>query len=213
MSRICPVIYLLDTSRSMEGEPIALLNEAIQSILSHLKRMEERDEYTKIKVGILTFSSDVHWITGNGLCSIDDFGWEPLTADGSTSMGAAFHDLNKKLSEPTGFMPQPNETTSPVLLLMSDGIPSDDYQSELRLLQKNKWYKKSIRVAVGYGACDDSVLYEFTEREDAIVHTDTAEELENIISSLTVTSVQVSCARKNVSVLSSMIESADESFS
>ena len=50
----------------------------------------------------------------------------------------------------------------PVLVLVSDGLPTDDYQRGLRELRAEKWGDKSVRlaVAIGQDAARD-VLEEF----------------------------------------------------
>jgi len=51
---------------------------------------------------------------------------------------------------------------APVLVLISDGQPTDDFKSGLSVLQKQPWAKKAVRLAIGIGAdVDLNVLQQF----------------------------------------------------
>jgi uncharacterized protein YegL len=50
----------------------------------------------------------------------------------------------------------------PVLVLISDGQPTDDYQSGLEALMGQPWGKKAVRIAISIGAdADPEVLQKF----------------------------------------------------
>ena len=62
--KLCAVIFLLDTSYSMQGAPIGAVNAAIENILPELISMNDEQPDSDIKVGILTFDTEVKWIFG-----------------------------------------------------------------------------------------------------------------------------------------------------
>jgi uncharacterized protein YegL len=88
-------------------------------------------------------------------------------------------------------MSRASGSVAPVLFLLSDGEPTDDYKSELRKLQKNNWYKVAARVAIGYGEFNDSVLKEFTGNSETVLHTNKPEDLKRMIRFVTITSSMV----------------------
>ena len=198
--RMCPVIFLIDTSGSMtlntiNGEnPIGAVNAAIEGVLPELISMNDSNADNEIKVGIMSFDFEAKWITGEtDLISPEDLkaNWVDLNADGLTSMGAAFKELNQKLSVSHGFMQRATGSVAPVLFLLSDGEPTDDYQSGLQELKKNNWYKVAVRVAIGYGDSNDDVLREFTGNNETVLHTNDPKDLKKMIHFVAVTSSKV----------------------
>ena len=56
--------------------------------------------------------------------------WARLRANGVTSLGAAFRELNQRMSR-NGFLNSPSLSFAPVIFLMTDGYPSDDQKAIL----------------------------------------------------------------------------------
>ena len=89
-------------------------------------------------------------------------------------------------------MKRASGSVAPVLFLLSDGAPTDDYQSGLQKLKNNNWYKIAVRVAVGYSEqCNDDVLREFTGNNETVLHTDDPNVLKKLIKFIAVTSSRV----------------------
>ena len=204
--RMCPVIFLIDTSGSMNlnsgsGEnPIGAVNAAIEGVLPELISMNESNADNEIKVAIMSFDFEAKWVTGEtDLISPEDLKskWIDLNADGLTSMGAAFRELNQKLSVSHGFMKRATGSVAPVLFLLSDGEPTDDYQSGLQELKKNNWYKVAVRVAIGYGDSNDDVLREFTGNSETVLHTNDPKDLKKMIHFVAITSSRVASTGGN----------------
>ena len=106
-------------------------------------------------------------------------------------MGAAFKELNHKLSRKE-FMNKPSLSSAPVIFLMSDGVPSDDWQEGLNLLKQNSWYKYGLKIAVGIGSNPNmDVLREFTGREELAIRAHGAKELRELIEFLVITSSKI----------------------
>jgi len=200
--KMCPVIFLLDTSGSMDGAPIGAVNAAIESVLPELISMNDSNPDNEIKVAIMTFDFDANWkYGGDELLLPEDIqnSWNDLDANGPTSMGAAFHELNEKLSISHGFMQHASGSVAPVLFLLSDGAPTDDYMAGLQKLKNNNWYKVAVRVAVGYGKSNDDVLRDFTMNSETVIHTENPSELKNMIKFIAVTSSRVASQGNGVS--------------
>ena len=199
--RMCPVIFMLDTSGSMAGAPIGAVNAAIEGVLPELISMNESNSDNEIKVGVMTFDSEVRWITGDsGLVSPEDLknSWNDLNADGLTSMGEAFLELKRRLSiKEGGFMKRASGSVAPVLFLLSDGDPTDDYQYGLNKLQENSWYKVAAKVAIGYGESNDDVLREFTRNVETVLHTNNPQDLKKLIRFVAITSSRVASTGGN----------------
>ncbi|WP_029544499.1 VWA domain-containing protein [Selenomonas sp. AB3002] len=189
--RMCPVIFLVDTSGSMDGAPIGAVNSAIEGVLPELCAMNDENADAEIKTAIMSFSGGADWVTGDKLVSPQNVAWNGMDAMGPTEMGAAFRELDKKLSIETGFMRRASGSVAPVLFLLSDGAPTDDYQSALAKLKENNWYKVAVRVAIGYGDADDNILAEFTGNRETVLHTNSPEDLKKMIRFVSITSSMV----------------------
>ncbi len=198
--KICPIIFMLDASGSMGGAPIGAVNSAMETILPELISMNDENPDAEIRVAAMSFSEDnkIQWISGeNGLVKPENFTWQDLQAYGGTPMGAAFLELERVLHVDTGFMNQAGGSVAPVLFLLSDGEPTDDYRSGLAVLQSNNWYKVAARIAVGYGTeSNDELLAEFTKNTETVLHTNDPRELKTKIQFIVITSSMVASSGK-----------------
>ena len=182
------IFFLIDTSGSMKGTKKGELNTVMEELIPEIRRVGEAD--TDVKVAVLTFSNSVMWMYSEPI-SIEDFEWTRLRADGVTSMGAAFKELSIRMSR-ASFLSSPSLSFAPVIFLMTDGYPSDNYKEGLRELQKNSWYKYGLKTALGIGKeANDDMLAEFTGTPDTVVHAYSGGQLAHLIKIIAVTSSQI----------------------
>ncbi|MDE5738360.1 MAG: VWA domain-containing protein [Oscillospiraceae bacterium] len=182
------IFFLIDTSGSMKGTKMGELNAVMEELIPEIRRVGEAD--TDVKIAVLTFSTNVMWMYSEPI-SIEDFEWTRLRADGVTSMGAAFKELNIRMSR-NSFLNSPSLSFAPVIFLMTDGYPSDNYKEGLAELQQNSWYKYGLKTALGIGKeADDDMLAEFTGTKDTVVHAYSGGQLAHLIKVIAVTSSQI----------------------
>ena len=182
------IFFLIDTSGSMKGKKMGELNTVMEELIPEIRRVGEAD--TEVKVAVLTFSTDVRWMYSTPI-PIEDFEWARLRANGVTSMGAAFKELSLRMSR-NSFLNSPSLSFAPVIFLMTDGYPSDDYSEGLKELQSNSWYKFGLKAALGIGnEANDDVLAEFTGSKDTVVHAYSGGQLAQMIKIIAVTSSQI----------------------
>ena len=182
------IFFLIDTSGSMKGKKMGELNTVMEELIPEIRRVGEAD--TEVKVAVLTFSTEVRWMYSTPI-AIEDFEWARLRASGVTSMGAAFKELNQRMSR-NSFLNSPSLSFAPVIFLMTDGYPSDDYKEGLRELQANSWYKFGLKAALGIGQeANDNILAEFTGSKDTVVHAYSGGQLAQMIKIIAVTSSQI----------------------
>ena len=193
------VFFLIDTSGSMAGGKISSLNVAIRDTLPMLEQISSENTDTEIKIAALQFASGCDWMYPRPL-PVEDFEWNDLEATGLTSLGAAYQELQKKLSQTSGFMQEANASCAPVMILFSDGVPTDDAKHGLDHLKENNWYKAGIKIAVAIG--DDTnkdVLKEFANNNgEAVLTVHNINDLKKMIYLVSVTASQV--ASKGVSI-------------
>ena len=182
------IFFLIDTSGSMKGTKMGELNTAMEELMPEIRRVGEAD--TDVKVAVLTFATHLAWMYPEPI-SIEEFEWSRLSPAGITNMGAAFEELAIKLSR-NSFLNSPSLSFAPVIFLMTDGYPSDDYKKGLRKLNENSWYKHGLKVALGIGKeANDDMLAEFTGTSDTVVHAYSGGQLANLIKKIAVTSSQI----------------------
>jgi uncharacterized protein YegL len=165
--RRLPVYLLLDTSGSMMGEPIESVKNGVQTMVSALRQ----DPYAleTAYLSIITFNSSANQLVP--LTELTSFQTPQLDASGTTSFGAALSliasvaqtEVKKTTAEAKG-------DWKPIVFIMTDGMPTDDWQKGLADFQKQKW---GMVVACAAGqAVDTNILKQITE---VVVQLDTAD--------------------------------------
>ena len=169
--KIMTLFYLVDTSGSMMGDKLGSVNSAMEEAITvDLPDISSANDDAKIRIAIMQFSTGCAWITPNsGPIPIGDVIWNDLTPNGITDLGAACKELDSKLSR-TGFLQSQTGAYAPVILLFSDGGPTDDWESGLKKLKENNWFKHAIKIAVAIGDdADRDVLAAFTGTPEAVI--------------------------------------------
>lgn len=183
------MFFLIDTSGSMEGRSIAAVNDAMREVIPDIKDISNTNADAKIKLAVMSFSSGTNWETTEPQ-DLDSYRWKDLEAGGVTDMGAAFRELNSKLDR-NAFLQDPSGVKMPVIILISDGEPTDDFREGLKVLQQNKWYKRSIKVALGVDDANMDVMEEFTGSCESAIYLRDKSNLKKLIRIVSVTSSTV----------------------
>jgi uncharacterized protein YegL len=161
----------------MHGEKIGTVNHAVQDTIPEMVDAADSNPYAQLLVRTLKFATGAEWITPEP-AKIDEFSWVDLAADGVTDLGAAFKLLAAELTIP----PMSERALPPVIVLLSDGQPTDDYKTELDALSALPWGRKSVRIAVAIGRdADLGVLEEFTGNADLVLQAKNREMLVRMI--------------------------------
>ena len=189
--RTMTLFFLIDTSGSMEGSKIGAVNDAVDNVLPILNDISETNPDAEIRVAALEFSNGVSWLYDEPKLA-KDFIWQDVFAGGLTSLGCACAELAAKLSRNGGFMQSASGSFAPAIILLSDGGPTDDYESGLAKLKTNNWFKSAIKIAIAIGEdADKDVLKEFTGSSEAVITVHNIEALKQIIRVVAVTSSQI----------------------
>ena len=169
------VIPIIDVSGSMDGDKIGQVNEAMSAVPDQLKDINDESIDCKLLIAPMEFSTGAKWVDlKNGQPdAVESFRWVDRSAMGLTDLGDAFKLLTEKLTvvEKGGWM-KGRGGAAPVLILISDGGPTDDYQSQLKILKQRGWFNAAIKFAVAVGDdADRAVLAEFTGHAEAVIDT------------------------------------------
>ena len=176
-SRPLHFFWVVDCSGSMYGEKIGVVNNAIQTVLPEMISAAEDNPNAQLLVRTLKFSTGASWATAEPV-KIEEYVWEDLEAAGVTDLGKAYELLAAQLSIP----PMPPRALPPVIVLLSDGQPTDDYKGGLEKLSHLPWFRKAVRIAISVGQdADDEVLREFTQNSELVLQANSAPMLAKMI--------------------------------
>jgi len=183
------LFFLIDTSSSMANSKISSVNTAIREVIPELREIGGAD--VDLKIAVMEFSTGCRWQNPSGPVGVDKFSWSNLSADGVTDMGSAFSELNGKLSR-NSFLKAPSASLAPVIILLSDGMPTDDWESGLNALKANNWFKAAVKAALAIGSeTEVDVLNEFTGDPDTVISVNNPGVLRTMIKKVSITSSQI----------------------
>jgi uncharacterized protein YegL len=154
---------LADCSGSMAADgKMRALNNAMRETIPHLVDVADANPHAQVLVRVLAFSTGARWHVEEPT-PIERFAWEDLSADGYTDLGAALSLLSEQLRTP----PMEERALPPAIVLVSDGMPTDDHRRALNALLDEPWGARSVRLAVGIGRdADREMLDGFVSSED-----------------------------------------------
>lgn len=180
--------WVVDCSGSMYGEKIGIVNNTIQECIPEMRSAADNNPNAQLLIRALQFSSGASWITSNPV-PVEDYSWEDMEAQGLTEMGKAFDLLAAQL----GIPPMPERALPPVIVLLSDGQPTDDYKKSLEKLKKMPWFRKAVKIAISIGQdADDDVLVEFCGNTELVLQANNASALAKMIKWASTTASMVS---------------------
>jgi uncharacterized protein YegL len=151
-------IWIADCTGSMKTSgKIQALNTAIREAIPHMQRVADENPNAHVLVRAVKFASGAQWHVA-GATPVSDFKWYDLGAGGTTDMGKALTQVAGQLKIP----PMSDRALPPVLVLISDGQPTDNFQKGLDALLAEPWGKKAVRIAIAIGDdADHEVLQQF----------------------------------------------------
>ncbi len=144
--RPLPVILLADVSGSMrEYRKIDTLNDCVATMIRSFA--DEDTRLGEIQVGVVTFGGE-RAVLHQPLAPAAQVTWADMPAGGRTPLGDAFGLLTDLLTDENAM---PRRAFMPVLILVSDGKPTDTWEEPLDRLLASPRGAKAIRLAVGIG--------------------------------------------------------------
>jgi len=149
-------IWICDCSGSMgvDGK-IQALNTAIREAIPPMQKATDENPNAEVLVRAIKFSNGAQWHIAQATPALE-FRWSDLTPGGETDLGQALKMTAAEMAN------MPPRGLPPVLVLISDGQPTDDFNTGLQALLAQPWGKKAVRVAIAIGEdADLDVLQAF----------------------------------------------------
>lgn len=165
--RKLPVYLLLDTSGSMSGEPIEAVKNGVQVMISSLRQNPQAIETAYLSV--ITFNSSANQLIP--LTDLASFQMVDIKASGTTSLGDALSLVARCIdTEVQQTTTEKKGDWKPLVFIMTDGIPTDNWQNGLAEFKRRK-IAFTVACAAG-SAADTNILKQIT---DNVVSLDTAD--------------------------------------
>jgi uncharacterized protein YegL len=158
----CPCLLLLDTSGSMAGKAIEQLNAGLMAFRDTLK--QDRLASLRVEIAVISFGSKASLV--HDFVTADQFNPAPLNAGGSTPMGSAIQialdllEQRKELYKKAG-----TAYYRPWAFLITDGEPTDEWQSAAQRVQSLESKKGVAFFAVAVEKADMAKLAQIAPKE------------------------------------------------
>lgn len=151
-------IWIADCSGSMSIDgKMQALNMAIRECIPHMQTAAAPNYNAQVRIRAIKFSSGAIWHIPTAV-PVESFTWTDLSASGVTDMGKAL----SMVAEALDMANMPNRGLPPVLVLISDGQPTDGFQRGMDDLLSKPWGRKAVRIAIAIGRdADHTVLQKF----------------------------------------------------
>ena len=200
--RRLPVYLVLDVSGSMSGEPIEAVRNGVQVLVSSLRS----DPYAleTAYLSVITFDGTARQVVP--LTELARFQPPDLQAGSTTSLGEALKVTKECIErEVQTSTPAAKGDREPLVFIMTNGFPSDDWQKGLLEFKKAK---TGLVIACAAGPqADTNLLKQITE---TVVSLDTADKstigafFKWVSASISVSSKKVDVTKSESSQLSEL---------
>lgn len=157
----CPCLLLLDVSGSMSGQPIAELNTGLITFKDELAA--DQLAMKRVEVAIVTFGPVQTELPFQSAAS---FSPPNLSSQGDTPMGAAIRQsLDMVQQRKEEYRANGISYYRPWIFLITDGGPTDEWQSAAAIVREGEASKAFAFFAIGVKGANMDILKQICVRE------------------------------------------------
>lgn len=157
----CPCVLLLDTSYSMNGNPIDQLNNGLEVFKDEL--MADSMAVKRIELAIVSFGP-VRIVSD--FQTPDEFYPTALSTSGDTPMGSAIEQAVEMIKQRKEIYKQNGVSYyRPWIFLITDGSPTDNWQRAAALVREGESSKSFMFFAVAVENADMNTLKQISVRD------------------------------------------------
>lgn len=184
--RPLPVIVAVDRSGSMgTNGKIDALNIALKEFINSIK--DEDSNKAEIHIALFSFGGDSA-TCDIPLTPISQVNTPTYQAQGRTPMGGAFEKVKAVIEDKVRI---PSRSYKPTIVLLTDGIPTDDFLSPMNDLINNGRSSKAFRIAMAIGDdADRNMLSMFVSSPEYLVLGDSARDIRKFFRFVTMSVTQ-----------------------
>lgn len=158
----CPCVLVLDTSGSMDGEPIEALNMGLQAFQDDIRKNTLAQR--RVEVAIVAFNNDRAELVQD-FVTAGQFDAPELRAGGSTPLGAAVNlALDMIRERKATYKACGIAYYRPWIFLITDGHPTDEWQLAARRIHDEENAKRVAFFAIGVEGADLNALKQLSMR-------------------------------------------------
>lgn len=197
------VIVLVDCSKSMQGERITQVNNALRDIKTHLIDLQGENSNVDFYMTVITFSTEAYFLNGDRCKAVEEFTFKDIKGGGWSNLHLGYQKLEEILKKESkgGIMPDFGGV-APIVLLMTDGHPTKfPLTEEMSALKKLPWYKVALKYGIAIELKDErthKVLQEFVDGNGDVIECYDSKLLERIIKIIVLTASKVKSTTTSV---------------
>lgn len=155
-----------------------ILNQSLERLIRSFARLEKMD--FGIKVAIITFSNEATMSQSLEFASNVQF--NPIVPNGHTAMGGALSLASDIINDRQQIS---SRSYRPVVVLVSDGRPTDHWDTALQAFKLGARTSKCQKLALAIGDEAGQALTEFVDSPDQVVKANRAEEITEFFKQVT----------------------------
>lgn len=181
-----PLHFILaaDASWSMNGTKMQSLNYAISTMLPHLASWERAQENAQVLVRAIKFDNRATWHIREPT-PVSEVRWTPLRCEprALTHMGDGLRLMASVMSADQ----LERRALRPALLLITDGIATDDYDTALSELLATPGGAAALRVAIAIGPdAQSEQLAKFANADMPVLRADRTDEIPDMLMAVSI---------------------------
>jgi len=197
------IILLIDASKSMQGERIKQVDQAIQDIKDYLIDLESENTNVDFYLTLIPFNNEAYFYDYKECINVNEFKYSSIKCGGYTNLHCAYEKLGEILKRESrgGVMPDFGGA-APIILLLTDGHPTgNEYKKALQEIANMPWFKAALRYGVAIELNDQrtgQVLSDFVGNNGDVINCYNSSMLKNIIKIIVLTASKVKSTSANV---------------